>query len=263
VDPLSGKYPELTPYQFASNRPIESVDLDGGERLDFKTHMAIANAQNQPAVGLVNYAFDWFTSGLFDMADGYKEHMRNEFQDKADEGYRQAVPQKTREIIYKNTKMQANAKMYGGMLDWYGKNQLLMTMAMDGAAGPLVDEFGVISRNYAKQLGGDKSFLREAYETEVKGMRSTVKDMFKRNKSIEEIARTVSEKRRELGIKYKDITPPELLDVIYKRNIKVYGDKLGPTVDYFRSNGVSWEEIIEEALRTGGKDIKELPKTGK
>ncbi|MBC9914060.1 RHS repeat domain-containing protein [Chitinophaga varians] len=31
VDPLTGKYPELTPYQFASNRPIDGVDLDGLE----------------------------------------------------------------------------------------------------------------------------------------------------------------------------------------------------------------------------------------
>jgi RHS repeat-associated protein len=31
VDPLTKKYPELTPYQFASNRPIVSVDVDGLE----------------------------------------------------------------------------------------------------------------------------------------------------------------------------------------------------------------------------------------
>ncbi|MBA4197610.1 MAG: hypothetical protein C0459_08660 [Chitinophaga sp.] len=31
VDPLSKKYPELTPYQFASNTPIQAVDLDGKE----------------------------------------------------------------------------------------------------------------------------------------------------------------------------------------------------------------------------------------
>jgi RHS repeat-associated protein len=31
VDPLIKKYPELTPYQFASNRPIDGVDLDGLE----------------------------------------------------------------------------------------------------------------------------------------------------------------------------------------------------------------------------------------
>ena len=31
VDPLAKTYPELTPYQFASNSPIAGVDLDGGE----------------------------------------------------------------------------------------------------------------------------------------------------------------------------------------------------------------------------------------
>ena len=31
VDPLTSKYPELTPYQYASNRPIECRDLDGKE----------------------------------------------------------------------------------------------------------------------------------------------------------------------------------------------------------------------------------------
>ncbi len=31
VDPITDEYPELTPYQFASNRPIQGVDLDGLE----------------------------------------------------------------------------------------------------------------------------------------------------------------------------------------------------------------------------------------
>ncbi|MEM9337254.1 MAG: RHS repeat-associated core domain-containing protein [Bacteroidota bacterium] len=34
VDPLTKSYPQLTPYQFASNRPIDGVDLDGLEYLD-------------------------------------------------------------------------------------------------------------------------------------------------------------------------------------------------------------------------------------
>ncbi|KAA2243183.1 hypothetical protein F0L74_11755 [Chitinophaga agrisoli] len=33
VDPITAKYPELTPYQFASNRPIDAIDLDGLEAL--------------------------------------------------------------------------------------------------------------------------------------------------------------------------------------------------------------------------------------
>jgi RHS repeat-associated protein len=31
VDPITAEYPELTPYQFASNRPIDGIDLDGLE----------------------------------------------------------------------------------------------------------------------------------------------------------------------------------------------------------------------------------------
>jgi RHS repeat-associated protein len=31
VDPITKKYPELTPYQFASNRPIDGIDMDGLE----------------------------------------------------------------------------------------------------------------------------------------------------------------------------------------------------------------------------------------
>jgi hypothetical protein len=33
VDPIAKSYPELTPYQFASNRPIDGIDLDGLEYL--------------------------------------------------------------------------------------------------------------------------------------------------------------------------------------------------------------------------------------
>jgi len=36
VDPLTPKYPELTPYQFGSNNPIENIDLDGLEGVPAK-----------------------------------------------------------------------------------------------------------------------------------------------------------------------------------------------------------------------------------
>ena len=34
VDPITSQYPELTPYQFASNTPIRAIDLDGLEAAD-------------------------------------------------------------------------------------------------------------------------------------------------------------------------------------------------------------------------------------
>ena len=36
VDPLSRSYPFFTPYQFAANKPITGIDLDGLEYLDFR-----------------------------------------------------------------------------------------------------------------------------------------------------------------------------------------------------------------------------------
>ena len=36
IDPLSKKYPELSPYQFANNTPIQAVDLDGLENIYYQ-----------------------------------------------------------------------------------------------------------------------------------------------------------------------------------------------------------------------------------
>ena len=38
VDPLTKQYPELTPYQFASNTPIQAIDLDGLEMMPSTLH---------------------------------------------------------------------------------------------------------------------------------------------------------------------------------------------------------------------------------
>ncbi len=49
VDPLTQNYPELTPYQFASNTPIWAVDLDGLEALvssDYSTLEALKKSIN-------------------------------------------------------------------------------------------------------------------------------------------------------------------------------------------------------------------------
>ena len=48
VDPITKKYPELTPYQFASNTPVRAIDLDGLEA-------AVKITQ------VINDISDWFT----------------------------------------------------------------------------------------------------------------------------------------------------------------------------------------------------------
>ncbi len=93
--------------------------------------------------------------------------------------------------------------------------------------------------------------LRQEYIKEVRGLKKVVLEMYDQGKTAEEAARTVS----QLGVKYKDTTPPELREQIYARNIDRCGDLLGPTIEQLRNSGKSWEQIIESACRVGGNDL--------
>ena len=64
------------------------------------------------------------------------------------------------------------------------------------------------------------------------------------------MARTLNQARRDLGIKYKDMTPQSLRDYIYEINMGRYaGDKLGPTYEYLKRNGKSDMDIINSSSR--------------
>ncbi len=64
------------------------------------------------------------------------------------------------------------------------------------------------------------------------------------------------EERRALGVEYKGLTPGAKLREIYERNRRKYGDELGPTIDWLRDAGKSWDDIIDSASRSGGSDLK-------
>lgn len=57
LDPLQAKYPELTPYQFASNRPIDGIDLDGEEYVK-RIHYVDGNYQVVHTVDIIYYKMD-------------------------------------------------------------------------------------------------------------------------------------------------------------------------------------------------------------
>ncbi len=46
VDPITSEYPELTPYQFASDSPIENIDLDGLEKAKPDIHINVPVLKN-------------------------------------------------------------------------------------------------------------------------------------------------------------------------------------------------------------------------
>jgi hypothetical protein len=79
-----------------------------------------------------------------------------------------------------------------------------------------------------------KANLRQLYTDEVVGLEKVGKDLLASGKSEAEVAKTLNQMRRDLGIKYKEMTPPDLLEYIYKFNEARYGDKLGPTYEMLK-----------------------------
>jgi len=114
----------------------------------------------------------------------------------------------------------------------------------------------------ARQMGLDAEHfvnlpkLRQQYVTQVVSLRYKIPALRQSGLSTEQIARTLSAERRALGVLFKNRTPPAELPGIYARNMKKYGDELGPTIDYLRNvKNKSWVEIIESASTPGGTDM--------
>jgi len=72
------------------------------------------------------------------------------------------------------------------------------------------------------------------------------------SKSVHEFVQA----RRDIGEKYKNLTPEAERARIYERNLREYRDRLGPSIEYLRDvRKKSWEQIIESAKRTSGRDL--------
>jgi hypothetical protein len=105
--------------------------------------------------------------------------------------------------------------------------------------------------------GAPKANLRQLYTDEVAGLEKVGKDLLAAGRSEAEVAKTLHQMRRDLGVKYKDMTPPDLLEYIYKFNEARYGDKLGPTLELLKQQGKTDAQIIGGASRPLG-DMKQL-----
>ncbi|HBK22069.1 MAG TPA: hypothetical protein DDZ60_06070 [Planktothrix sp. UBA10369] len=103
----------------------------------------------------------------------------------------------------------------------------------------------------------DESKLREvrtAYVREVQTISLRVGELRSAGKTDEEIATEVHRLRREIGVKYKNLTPHQELQRLYRRNLDLYGNELGPTIDYLRNvQNKSWQQIIESGGRTSAE----------
>jgi len=101
--------------------------------------------------------------------------------------------------------------------------------------------------------------MRTAYCKEVQHLRFIADELRQEGRTNQEIAIRLHQLRREIGIKYKDMTPEPTREQIYSRNRKKYGDKLGPTITYLHDyQGKTWEQIIASAITPNPGDIDQL-----
>jgi hypothetical protein len=97
----------------------------------------------------------------------------------------------------------------------------------------------------------DPAQIRTEYERSVRSLLDMAAQMKAFGEDSEQIARTVHAERRALASRFKDLTPEPLRSVLYNRTLELYGDRAGPTIEYLRAKGKSWENIIESAGRPG------------
>lgn len=99
-----------------------------------------------------------------------------------------------------------------------------------------------------EKTGLKASSLRLEYESKVHELRGVPEKLRAQGFSEDQIARTMHEKRRELGRQYKEAAPPLLREYIYEATAAKYGDPLGPTYEMLREKKTC-EQIIESASR--------------
>jgi hypothetical protein len=116
----------------------------------------------------------------------------------------------------------------------------------------------------SEKIGGDikNHPMRMAYEAEVAGLKEEAEMMAKAGATDEAIARKMWERRREIGVKYKNVTPEPLRDYIYEVNIGRYGDPLGPSFESLVKSGEKkmidpYKMIIDSSSRPNG-DVNAL-----
>lgn len=100
-------------------------------------------------------------------------------------------------------------------------------------------------------MTGDRPEGRDRYEALVRELAQRAEALRREGVDSETIARILHAERRSLSTQFKEITPEPLRTVIHDRTVAVYGDPLGPTIEFLREQGKSWDEIIDGATRHG------------
>lgn len=82
-------------------------------------------------------------------------------------------------------------------------------------------------------------------------LRGRASEMQRNGACAEAIARAMHAERIRLASSFKEQTPEPYRTRIHERTARVYGNASGPTIEFLRTAGKSWEAIAEGAMRPG------------
>lgn len=116
--------------------------------------------------------------------------------------------------------------------------------------------------NLIKEIGGSikNHPLRQKYENAVKNLSNYEVKLRSKGLDEKEVAQSMHQARRNLGVKYQNLTPAALRDYIYEINMKRYnGDPLGGSFEFFENKYMGdYSKIIDSAKRPNGNVDKLL-----
>jgi uncharacterized membrane protein YccC len=93
--------------------------------------------------------------------------------------------------------------------------------------------------------------MRADYERLVRDLSNYAVELRRMSLAPEAIARHLHAARRALAAKFKAMTPEPTRRLLCDRTMQRYGNCDGPTIDYLRAQGKTWDQIIESAARPG------------
>lgn len=93
--------------------------------------------------------------------------------------------------------------------------------------------------------------LRVEYEQAVQAIAHETSVMRQARMAPESIARWAHAERQRIAEAYKSLTPEPLRSKLLKRTSDTYGQTSGPSIEYLRGKGKSWEQIADSAARPG------------
>jgi hypothetical protein len=90
--------------------------------------------------------------------------------------------------------------------------------------------------------------LREEYMETVRSLTQEAEVLSSEGKSKEQIARTLHQRRIDIGKEYKGLTPGPLKEFILEVNMDRYGNEYGPSIEtLLKKYDGDWDTIIEKS----------------